>query len=93
MSIYVFSCTDKDDPALKSAEGVLKKLEASTFMYGTHLLETDSGTIQYALKSKTVNLDLYNDEKVKVKGNLIDGYPVDGGPEYMEVKEIERINK
>jgi len=93
MIILNFSCTEKDEPTLESAAGILKEMEASTFIYGTHVLESDSGTINYALKSTTINLDLYINEKVKVKGNLVDGYPMGGGPKYMDVKYIQKISK
>ena len=40
-------------------------------------------------QSDTINLDDYVDKKVTVKGDLVKGYPVDGGPDYLNVKSIQ----
>jgi hypothetical protein len=72
-----------------SAVGIIKKQGATTYMYGTHILLNDNGQTLYALKSNTINLDNYIDKRVAVKGDLISGYPVDGGPDYLDVKLVE----
>ena len=51
-------------------------------MYGTHVI---SG---YALRSNTILLDNYINYNVTIVGYKIDGYPVDGGPDYIEVTDI-----
>ena len=63
--------------------GVIQKQGITTYQYGTHTIPG------YALKSNTIDLDKYIDQKVKIKGIKVDGYPVDGGPEYIEVKKIK----
>ncbi|MBM78813.1 MAG: hypothetical protein CL846_10055 [Crocinitomicaceae bacterium] len=63
--------------------GVIQKQGITTYQYGTHTIPG------YALKSNTIDLDKYIDQKVKIKGSKVDGYPVDGGPEYIEVKKIK----
>jgi hypothetical protein len=68
-------------------KGLVKKQMVTTYMYGTHTITEEGKT--YALKSSTVNLDQYVDKTVTVKGNKIDGYPVDNGPEYIDVKAVE----
>jgi hypothetical protein len=68
-------------------KGLLKKQMVTTFMYGTHTI-TDEGKT-YALRSSNVVLDLYVDNIVTVKGSKVPGYPVDGGPEYIDVKEVK----
>lgn len=45
------------------------------------------GEIQYALRSDDVRLGDYVGRRVQVSGSLVDGYPVDGGPEFLEVTE------
>ncbi|WP_339341950.1 hypothetical protein [uncultured Polaribacter sp.] len=55
----------------------------TTYQYGTH---TASG---YALRSSAVHLDDYVNQNITVFGYKIDGYPVDGGPDYIEVEEIK----
>ena len=72
-----------------TATGTIQKQEGSSYMYGTHILLDDAGKTLYALKSDTINLDNYNNQKVTVKGDLVEGYPVDGGPDYLNVKSVE----
>jgi hypothetical protein len=67
--------------------GTVQVLQASCFMYGTH---TITNIDQYfALKSSTINLNDYNGKNVVLTGNKITGYPVDGGPEFIEVKSVK----
>lgn len=73
--------------ASMQATGLLKRLEVSTFMYGTHILIMNTG--YYALKSTTVNLDQYVNQNVTITGNRIAGYPVDGGPPYIDVITVQ----
>ena len=51
-------------------------------MYGTHVI---SG---YALRSDLVSLDDFINRNVTITGYKIDGYPVDGGPAYIEVTDL-----
>jgi len=73
--------------ATVTASGTLQKLGMSTFQYGTHLLKTENKT--YALKSGSINLDTYLDRKVTIKGKKVVGYPVDGGPELIDVTLVK----
>jgi hypothetical protein len=68
-------------------KGIIKKLEITTWQYGTHTI--DIGDKFYALKSDNIDLNKYNDQVVSIWGNKIEGYPVDGGPEYIDVKRID----
>ena len=70
-----------------TASGNLQKLGMSTFQYGTHLLKAENKT--YALKSGSINLDTYLDKKVTIKGRKVVGYPVDGGPELIDVTLVK----
>lgn len=63
--------------------GTLQAQGITTYLYGSHTLPG------YALRSSTVKLDDYLNQKVTVRGHKIDGYPVDGGPDYIEVEEIK----
>ena len=62
--------------------GIIQKQGVTSYMYGTHVI---SG---YALRSNTILLDNYIDYNVTIVGYKIDGYPVDGGPDYIEVTDI-----
>jgi hypothetical protein len=67
--------------------GLLKKTEVTSYMYGTHTISTESHT--YAVRSTTINLDNYVNQNIRIKGVKISGYPVDNGPEYVDVKAVE----
>ena len=63
--------------------GTIQQLGMTTFQYGTHILAN------YALRSKAVDLDNYIGQTVTVVGHLIAGYPIEGGPDFLEVEEIK----
>lgn len=69
-------------------EGTIQKLEMSTFQYGTHTLEGKDGF--FALRSEKVELNDYNGQEVKVEAQKVEGYPVDGGPVFLEVIAIKK---
>ncbi|WP_172665785.1 hypothetical protein [Flammeovirga sp. OC4] len=79
-----FSCA-KNDVNSNTIEitGVIKEQGVTTYQYGTHTL---SG---YALRSSSVNLDNYIDQEVTIVGQKVEGYPVDGGPDYIEVEKVK----
>ncbi|WP_293307037.1 hypothetical protein [Pedobacter sp. UBA5917] len=81
------SMKDANHTGSVTASGTIQKLGMSTFQYGTHLLKADNKT--YALKSGSINLDTYLDRKVKIKGKKVKGYPIDGGPELVDVTLVE----
>ncbi|WP_131536809.1 hypothetical protein [Pedobacter nototheniae] len=67
--------------------GKIEKLGMTTFQYGTHLLKTENKT--YALKSDAIKLDQYVDKSVTIKGKKVAGYPLEGGPELIEVTLVK----
>lgn len=93
MSVSLSGCTKENTAdTIKETypfrfKGLVKKPEVTTYMYGTHTISNEGKT--YALKSSTINLDTYINKTVTVKGTKIKGYPVDGGLEYVDVKEVE----
>ena len=62
--------------------GTIKKQGITSYMYGTHVI---SG---YALRSDLISLDDFIDRNVTIIGYKIEGYPVDGGPVYIEVTDL-----
>ncbi|MFB6088465.1 MAG: hypothetical protein ABEK36_01660 [Candidatus Aenigmatarchaeota archaeon] len=76
-----------------SINGTVESLEGkmTTWMYGTHVLKKN-GEIVYALNDDESDLDLYNSEKVMLKGTLIHS-GIDTGPEYLEVTHIENLDR
>ena len=78
------SCSNDDNsnPNDIEATGVLRTQGITTYQYGSHVLG------EYALRSSSVNLDDFVDQTVTIVGEKIDGYPVDGGPDFLEVSEV-----
>lgn len=93
LSIFVaiFSgCTsfkDLNTAKQATATGTIQKTGMTTFQYGTHLLKTENKT--YALRSDAIKLDEYLNKKVTVKGKKVKGYPLEGGPELLDVYMIK----
>lgn len=81
----------------KTAEGtptgsitVIGKLEvqgATTYQYGTHTIKNIDQF--YTLKSSTIRLDDYAGKSVTLTGNSVSGYPLEGGPELLNVVSIK----
>ncbi|MFP4563508.1 MAG: hypothetical protein ACLFRY_09380 [Spirochaetia bacterium] len=72
-----------------SARGRVEELGMTVWMYGTHaLVDPETGEVLYALTSDTVVLACYVESVITVRGNLVEGYPVDSGPPYLEVLEV-----
>ena len=69
------------------AEGKIEAIGMTSWQYGTHTLTNDENF--YALRSKTVNLQQYEGKTVKIIAEKVEGYPVDGGPEFLEVLSIK----
>jgi len=82
--LSVISCDKKDgNPDTIEIIGTIQEQGITTYQYGTH---TVSG---YALRSNAVNLEDYMNQNVTVVGYKIDGYPIDGGPDYIEVEKVK----
>lgn len=84
------SCTSmktSDTSKHVTATGTIEKRGITTFQYGTHVLKTENKT--YALKSNAIKLDSYLGRTVTIKGNKVDGYPIDGGPTLVDVTLVK----
>lgn len=85
------SCAKEDAQASDAGSivltGTLKKTAPSitTYQYGAFHMDT------VALRSNSIDLNLYVDELVTVRGYQIEGYPLSGGPVYVEVEEIAPV--
>ena len=67
--------------------GLIQEQGITTYQYGTHIISNQDQF--YAIKSETIDLDQYVGKVVTIRAEKIEGYPVDGGPEYFLVLEIE----
>ena len=66
--------------------GTIQEMGMITFQYGSHKIK--SGDKTYALKSTKVQLGNYTDKAVTLKGTKVAGYPIEGGPAFIEVNSI-----
>ncbi|MBN2668004.1 MAG: hypothetical protein JXR60_02145 [Bacteroidales bacterium] len=83
------STTSEQSSTSKIYSGTIHKQGITTYQYGSHVLKTDQGV--FALRSKE-NLDAYIDKVVEITATEIKGYPVSGGPIYLEVISIKSID-
>ena len=87
--IVITSCSsgNSQDSGL-TYSGVIKPSGMTTYQYGTHTITTDDSF--YALKSETIDLQDFEGESVTIKAKRIEGYPLEGGPEYLEVMQVSK---
>lgn len=83
------SASSSVQPRMAMAEGMLQKAGVGIFMEGTHHLVTETNE-ELLLKSGTLNLDLYVDEKVRVSGEV--SATVEAGGMIMDVESIETMS-
>lgn len=84
--VFTATCSSTSEKTI-TVTGTVEEQGITSYQYGTHTISGDGKF--YALKSETIDLDQYIGETVSIKGENIAGYPVDGGPEYLMVLEIE----
>jgi hypothetical protein len=77
----------KAAPAV-TANGVLQRQGTTTYQYGDYILIDESGKTIYALRSEAVQLLNYIGKRITVEGLLVEGYPIEGGPPYLDVVTI-----
>jgi hypothetical protein len=84
----LISCKEDEpvDPALVTFTGLLQEQVITTYQYGSHTIS--DGTTGYALTSETIELDQYIGDTVTIEGVKKDGYPVEDGPDYVEVTAV-----
>ncbi len=84
--VLTFGCSE--EPKEMVVEGILLKASdafATTYQYGSY------GIAPYALRSQTLDLEAWVNQQVRVVGTPIEGYPLSGGPEYLEVVSIRSL--
>ena len=86
-SLAFFAACEKDSLDPDEIKGVIAVQGITTYQYGTHTLTTDAQF--FALRSATIDLDQFVNQMVVIRYEKIQGYPVDGGPEYLEVLEVK----
>ncbi|QED38597.1 hypothetical protein FK178_13100 [Antarcticibacterium arcticum] len=79
--------TSMETPNKIEVEGKIEAIGMTSWQYGTHTLTNDDTF--YALRSEKIDLQQYEGKTVKVTATKVEGYPVDGGPEFLEVYSIK----
>ena len=84
--LFTATCNNSQSNSTEQYSGVIEQQGITSYQYGTHTL-TSEATF-YALTSETVDLDQYLNQEVSLKAEKVEGYPVDGGPVYLRVLEV-----
>lgn len=92
ITALLFSLTNtcknqNSNSALMEITGIIEPAWMTTWQYGTHTISTDDEF--YALRSEKIDLAKYEGKKVTLKGERVEGYPVDNGPVFIDVTEIK----
>lgn len=88
MTMLLLCCTaSTKDENLIQVMGTIEKPEITTYQYGTHTIGN------YAIKSSEIDLDKFTRKKVIAKGTKVEGYPIEGGPELLEIVFLELNEK
>jgi hypothetical protein len=85
--LFTATCSNSTETGKLEFTGTIQEQGITSYQYGTHTLKTDKAF--YAVKSDAVDLDDYVNKKVTVVAEKIEGYPLEGGPEYLLVLEIK----
>lgn len=89
ITLFAFGCKEDEEsqPHSFEVEGVIREMGITTFQYGTHSIESD--LVTFALRSNSVDLNQYIGDTIIIIGSKVEGYPLEGGPELIEVKSVK----
>lgn len=89
ISLFTLSCKEDEEaePHTFEVEGVIREIGITTYQYGTHSIQGEFVT--FALRSNSVDLNQYIGDTVIIIGSKVEGYPLEGGPELIEVKSVK----
>lgn len=71
--------------------GRLESSGVTSYMYGTHVIVDRARRQRYALRGEGLDLDAYVGQRVELTGSRVEGYPVDGGPPYLQVHTVRPL--
>ena len=67
--------------------GTIEPQGITSYQYGTHTISNEEQF--YAIRSEVVDLDDYVGKTVTVTAEKIEGYPLEGGPDYLLILKIK----
>jgi hypothetical protein len=82
------TCDRENSEEQMQLKGTIESQGITSYQYGTHILNTEDEF--YALKSEILDLDEFVGEEVTITGSKIEGYPVDGGPNFILVTQVKK---
>lgn len=86
LSIYSIACK-KEKTQQFEVTGIIQIRGITTYQYGTHTISNNNAF--YALKSDKYKLDDYVNQTITITGETISGYPLNGGPYFLNVIEVK----
>lgn len=84
---FTATCSSTTQKDTMEITGIIEPQGITSYQYGTHTIANDDTF--YAIKSETVDLDDYVGKKVTVTAEKIEGYPLEGGPDYLLVLKVK----
>lgn len=84
--IVALNSCSKSDQSI-SFTGKIEKQGMTTYQYGTHTIS--NGTSTYALRSSAIKLENFEGKNTTITAKKIAGYPIEGGPDFLEVTKAE----
>jgi hypothetical protein len=72
-------------------QGTIRRQGITTYQYGEFVLIHPDRHIICAMRDGQVKLAEWVGQYVKIEGSTIPGYPIDGGPEYVEIHVCEEV--
>lgn len=85
---FALSATPAKQTQTVTAQGTIQEAGITTYQYGPHTLVNKSGLTQFALRSSKLDLAQFVGKPVNITGTLVPGYPVDGGPPFLDVTSV-----
>ena len=85
--IITATCNNQKVTSNMKLTGLIEAAGITSYQYGSHILRTDDKT--YALTSGKIDLTELDGQTYTIIAEKVEGYPIDGGPEYLKVIDIE----
>lgn len=84
---FMATCSSTTQKDTMEVTGIIEPQGITSYQYGTHTIS--KGDVFYALRSDTIDLDQHLGKEVTIIAEKIEGYPLEGGPEYLLVLKIK----